>query len=228
MYYWQEDNPQPTIPDTLLDVVYKIECRHLPLDHAYALSSAIQQALPWLQDIPQAGIHLIHGAESGNGWMRPQDATDQPLHLSRRTRMTLRLPTRCVTEAQQLTGKVLDIGGYPLTVGPATIKPLIASSTLFSRYVITDTEDEMALMGMIAQQLQLMGITPRKLLCGKPHSLQTPTQALLTRSVMIADLTPIESISLQHQGIGEGRKLGCGLFIPHKGISAVNATEQLH
>lgn len=137
--------------------------------------------------------------------------------------MTLRLPTHCVPEAQQLTGKTLDIDGYPLTVGTASIKPLVASSTLFSRYVITATEDETTLITMIAQQLQSMGITLRKLLCGKPHSLQTPTRALLTRSVMIADLTPVESITLQHQGIGEGRKLGCGLFIPHKGINAVNA-----
>ncbi len=35
---------------------------------------------------------------------------------------------------------------------------------------------------------------------------------------MIADLEPMEAIRLQEAGIGEGRLMGCGLFVPHKGI----------
>ena len=44
-----------------------------------------KEELPWMVDEPQAGIHLIHGAESGNGWIRPQEP-DALLILSRRTR----------------------------------------------------------------------------------------------------------------------------------------------
>jgi hypothetical protein len=39
---------------------------------------------------------------------------------------------------------------------------------------------------------------------------------------MIADLTSQDSITLQEQGLGEGRKIGCGLFVPHKDIKAVD------
>jgi hypothetical protein len=38
---------------------------------------------------------------------------------------------------------------------------------------------------------------------------------------MVAELKPEEAFELQRRGLGEGRKLGCGLFIPHKGIKAV-------
>jgi len=42
-----------------------------------------------------------------------------------------------------------------------------------------------------------------------------------TRSLMLADLTVEEAVKLQQQGLGADRKLGCGLFIPHKGINPV-------
>jgi len=57
--------------DEVVDAVFAIECRSLPVDHAWALSAAIQAALPWFADEPQAGLHTVHGAASGAGWMRP-------------------------------------------------------------------------------------------------------------------------------------------------------------
>jgi hypothetical protein len=42
---------------------------------------------------------------------------------------------------------------------------------------------------------------------------------------MVAELRPEESITLQQRGIGEHQHLGCGLFIPHKGIREVHDLE---
>ncbi|MES9880712.1 MAG: type I-MYXAN CRISPR-associated protein Cas6/Cmx6 [Sedimenticola sp.] len=39
---------------------------------------------------------------------------------------------------------------------------------------------------------------------------------MTTRSLMVADLSVEDAIHLQEQGIGEGRSMGCGLFIPQK------------
>ena len=80
-----------------------MQCKELPLDHAHALSQTIQQALPWFTDESLAGMHLIHGAESGNGWMRPQEP-DAILSLSKRTRFMLRLPKHRVEDASKLAG----------------------------------------------------------------------------------------------------------------------------
>jgi hypothetical protein len=42
---------------------------------------------------------------------------------------------------------------------------------------------------------------------------------------MIADLDTAASVMLQEKGIGPHRHLGCGIFIPHKGIKAVGEAE---
>jgi len=38
---------------------------------------------------------------------------------------------------------------------------------------------------------------------------------------MLAELTPEESVDIQQSGLGPHRHLGCGLFLPMKGIQAL-------
>lgn len=227
--YWQEKESRQTyqVPDDIVDVAFRIECPRLPLEHAYALSSALHEALPWLADEARAGVHLIHGAESGNGWMRPQDPENEVLHLSRRTRMTLRLPKERVPQAQELTGQELDIAGYRLGVGDASVKLLSASATIFSRYVVDEqAAGEQAFVRSVAEQLQQAGIRVRKMMCGRTHVLKTPDADVLTRSIMIADLEKPDSVRIQELGVGPHRKLGCGLFMAHKGIDPVISADE--
>lgn len=223
--YWQEtkENERYTVPDDIVDVVYNIQCRCLPVDHAYALSRAIAQALPWFAQEPGAGLHTIHVAESGNGWMRP-DQANALLHLSRRTRLMLRLPKHRINDAVDLTGQTLDVAGNSLRVEKSTVKPLSAITTLFARYIVTrDGADEDAFMQEAMAQLNDMGIRPKKMLCGMENIIATPQKAVHTRSLLLADLAVEEAVTLQQQGLGPNRKLGCGLFIPHKGIGAVQS-----
>ena len=62
--YWQEDkqDEKRIVPDDIVDVVYNIACRCLPVDHAFALSQAIHETLPWFADEEHAGMHTIHVA----------------------------------------------------------------------------------------------------------------------------------------------------------------------
>ncbi len=223
--YWQEDTPEQKSesPGEVVDLAFRIDCRALPMDHAQALSQAVRALLPWFDDEPLAGIHLIHGAGSQNGWYRPEETPDAVLHLSRRARMTLRVPIARVAAARGLRGAKLNIGGkHSLVVGEAQVKILDASATLFARYVAaTEDEDEESFVHWVAEELKGMGIRVRKILCGKSHFINISDGRLFTRSVMVADLDREESLRLQHRGIGPHRKLGCGLFIPHKSIAPV-------
>ncbi len=225
---WQERESVHlrTVPDDIVDLAYRIDCPHLPLDHAYVLSQALQQALPWLEKEESAGLHLIHVAGSGNGWMRPENTRNATLQLSKRTRLYLRLPKARVTEAQQLTGQVLDIGGHSLIVGESSIKPLGYSSTLFARYVLTAPEEqEQQFTDRQLDQLETMGVRVKKILCGKHHEFYTPEGEVTVRSLMLAELSFDESIKLQQTGLGPKRRMGLGLFIPHKGIAPVMIEE---
>jgi CRISPR-associated protein Cas6 len=226
--FWQEktsDKPY-VVPDDVVDLAFRIKCKTLPLEHAHALSKALHEPLPWLELEEEAGIHLIHGAESGNGWMRPEDPESELLHLSRRTRMTLRLPKHRIEDARALTGQVLDVAGHPLEVGEGAVRPLVATTTIFARYVIAASGgDEEAFLQDAAKQLGELGIEARKMLCGKSHVLRTPEGKLFTRSLMVADLDVPDAVKLQQTGLGPGRKIGCGLFIPHKGIAPVTSSD---
>jgi CRISPR-associated protein Cas6 len=227
--YWEEnkdENSPYQVSDDVVDLVYSISCKCLPLDHAYAFSSAIRAALPWMDEEPQAGIHLIHGAESGNGWMRPEDPTNELLHLSKRSRMTLRVPKHRVEDAHGLTGEKLDIDGHSLEVGKAKQKLFSTLPTQFACYVVVPEgishEDEAAFIEYAAKELKALDLRIRKLLCGRAHALQHPDGDLYTRSLMLADMDVGEAVTLQQQGIGQFQKIGCGLFLPHKGITAVH------
>jgi hypothetical protein len=82
--------------------------------------------------------------------------------------------------------------------------------------------DEEGFLRWAADTLAARDIRIRKALCGKTTALATPDGPLDTRSLMLAGLKPDESLRLQQQGLGPHRAMGCGLFIPHKGIDAVH------
>jgi CRISPR-associated protein Cas6 len=227
--YWNESTEKKKyiVPDDIVDVAFRINCKCLPLEHAHALSQALHGALPWLESEKQAGVHLIHGAESGNGWMRPEDVENEVLYVSRRTRMTLRLPRERLGDVEALVGKVLDVGGYAVEVGESAVKALTPTSIIFARYVVTDPQqNEESFINMVVAELQQQDVQLRKLLCGKSHSFRTPTETIFTRSLMLADLEIEDAVKLQQLGVGPGRKLGFGLFIPHKGIAAVAGADE--
>ena len=223
--YWEEEKsaPPPEVGDEVVDLVFGIDCRGLPVDHAWDLAQALLDVLPWLADEPAAGVHTIHGAASGNGWVRPENPDDLVL-LSRRSKFSLRVPGHRVEAARVLEGRTLDVGGHALTLKKASQRPLSVLTTLFTRYLASEEglEDEEQLLDWVAAQLRAMDIRPRKLLCGTLHPIKTPQGELQTRSLMIADLEYDESLRLQREGLGPHRLLGCGLFIPHKGIQALD------
>lgn len=228
--FWDEDDKQGPyeVPDDIIDVGFKVICQSLPLEHAHELYSALHEIWPWLNDEPMFGIHQIHGAESGNGWLRPDDTENELLYLSRRARMYVRTPNHRLEEVKNLQSQVLDIAGHTLEIGSSIVKPLSTQSEQFSRYVIVEENEqtETEFLKRVVDELHdKFGIKVRKIMCGKPHTIKVPEGVIQTRSVMIADLEPEIAVKLQQHGIGRGRKLGCGLFLPHKGIKAVGETE---
>jgi CRISPR-associated protein Cas6 len=218
--FWQEerDEEQFVVPDNVVDLIFKIKCRTLPVDHAWALSEAIHQALPWFPEDPQAGLHLIYGAESGNGWERPNDA-EETLYLSRRTPLILRLPKERLGEAAVLTGTTLDIAGNPLEVGESHTRFLGMTTTLYSRHVLSEPEqDEDDFLQQAVSSLHDLGLRFKKILCGRGTRFAAPEGCMETRSLMVAGLSLDDAVTLQELGIGPLRNRGFGLFVPHKTV----------
>ncbi|MEA3639627.1 MAG: type I-MYXAN CRISPR-associated protein Cas6/Cmx6 [Lamprobacter sp.] len=224
--FWQESDPEihPKVPNDVVDVMFPLQhCKSLPVDHAQALANAVLGAVPWLAEEPQAAIHTIHVAGSQNGWERPSRDGEQQLLPSRRTKLGIRIPrARLDALKAALEGSTLEVKGSSFSLGPAKERPLSAEKTLFARYVVAHAdEDEDQFLRRVVSELAQRGIKIRKALCGKTLSLNTATGPVVTRSLMLAELSLDDAIALQQQGIGDHQTLGCGIFLPHKGIEAV-------
>ncbi len=228
--YWQEDEDKGEtyqVPDDVVDLLFKIECKSLPLDHGFALSQQIIQHIPWIKEESQAAIHQIHVAESANGWLRPEDPEKEVLNVSRRTKMTLRMPSNRLDDINALVGKTLDINGHKLKVGSFSTRKLSKLTTIFARYVDTrGSEDESLFLDNMMQLLKQQDIKVKKMMSGKLMSHQTDEGILLTRKLFLSDLDVQESVKLQQNGIGDKQLLGLGIFLPHKGIDAVNKKQE--
>lgn len=214
-------------PGDIVDAVFAISCPSLPVDHAYALSQAIQGALPWFVEEPYAGLHLIHGAGSGSGWTRPE-SPDELLQLSHRVRLTLRLPRHRLEDAAVLIDRTLQVGGWPLRIEGLSAKPLSRITTLFSRGVIFPADDatagdETVFLAAATDELAALDIRNAKPVCGRATRAATPGRTHVARSLMLAGLTREQSLLLQQRGLGSERKLGFGLFIPHKSIDDLHS-----
>jgi CRISPR-associated protein Cas6 len=224
--FWQDDNEeQYTVSDEIVDLVCTIRCRSLPNDHAQALAEALLEHAAWLATDAGAGVHPISIQEAANGWMRPE-GPDELIHLSRRTKLILRAPQQRLADSEELIGKPLEVDGNPFEIQKIETRQLQPSETLFSRYnIVAEGQDEDDFLQAVFDALKAMGISPRKMLPGKGRRLRGPDGVLHTSSLMVAELRPEESITLQQRGIGEHQHLGCGLFIPHKGIREVHDLE---
>lgn len=220
---WEEDveDSEIQVSDDIVDLAFALNSGALPVDHAYALSSAVKEVLPWLESEEEegAGLHLIHGAGTGNGWQRPESA-DDVIYISRRTRLTLRLPRHRIDDARALTGAVLDINGHELRIGKSDVRLLSTLTTIYARYIVADErQDEEAFIQDVVEQLRARGFRIKKALCGRVNRFSLPDGQLFTRSLMLADISVEDSIRLQQEGLGPMRSMGCGLFIPHKSIN---------
>ena len=226
--YWNEDKKteEYQVPDDIIDLSFTIKCQCLPLEHMDALSKSLFEKIPGLEEDPLAGIHPINGAESGNGWERSSDPT-QLIYLSRRQKMTLRLPKEFLTDAEKLAGQTLKVAGYDLELGKTSIKKLSELPTTFCRSILIDSRmDEDDFLRWAFEELKSLDISVRKMMAGKERVVQLPdNRERITRSLMVAELEKEESVRLQQHGMGEGRKLGCGIFMPQKDIKAVNSDD---
>ncbi len=224
---WQEDEnrEQYQVPEAVVDLHFDIRCRELPVDHIHDLASALKDALPWLTEETELGIHEIHLAGSQNGWERPEAGSGQRLILSRRTKLVIRAPKHRADQLQQeMLDLELEVDDCIMVVGKAKVKLLSSQGTLYAHHVALredEIDDEDKFLQRLANELAARDIHIKKALCGKSGEILTPDGSIPTRSIMLADLGPADAVALQEQGLGPHRNLGCGIFLPMKGINEV-------
>jgi CRISPR-associated protein Cas6 len=196
---------------TVVDVSFEVHCERLPRDYGYSLFRALAGQLDWLEEDVLAGVHPLHGTATADG----------NLFLGRRARLMLRLSPERAEQALGLSGARLALGSG-LEIGPGRLRELMPFATVYSHFVSTGTADEAEFLGHAAAQLKAAGL-PESMITGKAHAASTPEGAVRGFSLLLHGLTPKQSLAVQESGLGEGRKIGCGIFVPHKSVIAVGA-----
>lgn len=221
--FWNEDSKAEEayqVPDDIFDLVFRLRGSSLDIDHAFALSEALQRHLG-ADTCSRIGVHGVHLPGSGNGWNRPEQI-DAQLPLSRRARLVIRVRQEDSDAVARITDQTLQLGSQAVDIGASSIRKLSSLGDVYSRAVSCDEEQpEDEFLQDVADQLGAMGIHVNKMICGRSGAIRTGDSVVFTRALLVAGLKPEESVRLQQQGVGEGRLLGCGLFVPHKGIDAV-------
>lgn len=191
----------------MIDLAFPLRGRTLPADHRSRLAAAVEAVLPWLATTPGAGIHrlkLAHGSA-------------QPL-LSPRTRLVLRVPDERVDDARALEGCTLDIDGHAVQVGPGQPRELLPWGTLYAPVVASTSDDEQDFLRRVEDELRQLGLQARAI-SGRLQRLDGG--ALLGFSLMVDGLSAAAADTLLQHGLGGQRRLGCGLFVPHRSAAAV-------
>jgi len=194
---------------TMLDLAFAVEGGPLPRDHRGALAAALEQRLPWLAALAGAGVHRLNVSAGGG----PQ------VLLSNRTRLTLRVPREHTDAARALEGAELAVCHTRLRVGAAQERELLPWGTLYAHVVAAgDGADELAFLQTVEAELAALGV-PGRAICGRHQELESAT--LHGYSLMLDGLSAAGALRLLEAGLGPHRRLGCGLFVPHKSASAV-------
>ena len=226
--FWREADESETrfeVTDEVFDLVFRLRGSKLEIDHAYELCEALRSHFK-ADTYARIGIHGVRMAGSGNGWNRPQQ-TDTEMPLSRRARLAIRLHRGDYDEVAAISDQTLQLGRLPLEIGEGSIRKLSSMASLHARAVCCDPDQsEPDFLAQVAVDLQRLNINVTRMICGRSGEIRSNGGSLFTRALLVADLKPEESVCLQQQGLGEARLLGCGLFVPHRGIDPVYTAQE--
>ena len=186
-----------------VDLAFRLTGSKVPVDHGYALYSAINRIVPEIHEAKNIGVHPIRGTYSGNG----------ELMLRESSRLVLRMESERIGEFLNLAGKKLELGTYGLRVGIPDVRLLRPCVSLYSRIVTIKGFMELkAFMEAARRQLERMGATG-ELKLGERRTLGIKDKQVVGFEVSATELNAESSLKLQESGIGGRRHMGCGMFV---------------
>jgi CRISPR-associated protein Cas6 len=189
------------------DFAFAVSGDRIDADYPSALHRALAAALPWLDHESQAGIHPMRGLTPCEG----------RLMVGGRTRVVLRAPIQRARHARLMNAPRRC---PPCWIGRVSMRELLAYPVLHARLVVTGAEVEAEFVADVERGVAELDLDC-EMIVGRRGELQTDAGRLVGFSLMLHGLSAAGSLRAQELGLGRHRKLGCGLFVPHKSIAAV-------
>lgn len=189
-----------------VDLAFKLMGTKIPVDHGYALFSAINRIAPEMHDATDIGLHPIRGQFDGNGC----------LMLLSGSRLIVRVQDDRIHEFLKLAGKALDVDGHRLRIGVPEVCALRPAVALVARLVTIKGFMEVEKF-IEAAQRQLEAIDVKAALhISERRTFRIKDKQVVGFEVLVSELDAEGSIKLQEIGIGGRRRMGCGIFVPFR------------
>jgi CRISPR-associated protein Cas6 len=199
----------------MIDLSFVLVGTTIPLDHGYALFSALCRVVPQLHGDTKVGVHPIRGRQTAPG----------VLSLTERSRLRIRLSAENVAPYIAFAGKQIELDGHRLQVGIPQVEGLVPAANVASRLVtFRNALTPESFMDHVRGELERMVVsaTPELVLSSRPKYAGQPVRRVLSikdkrvigYSMRVVALTAPESLCLQEAGIGGRRRFGAGLFVP--------------
>ena len=189
-----------------IDLAFRLMGNTVPVDHGYALYSAISRLIPALHEARDVGVHPIRGRYQGDG----------ELVLVPSSRLILRVSDRRIPSYLPLAGKVLDLDGHHLRVGVPEMRALRPAAMLYARLAtVKGFMEPEAFLDAAKRQIQEMGVAA-DLQVGERRTFRVKDKQVVGFGLIADHLTQEGSVRLQEVGIGGRRRMGCGVFVPRR------------
>lgn len=190
----------------MIDLAFKLMGTRIPVDHGYALYSAINRIVSELHDAKDIGVHPVRGRFDGNGC----------LVLSPASRLIVRTPDERIREFLKLAGKSLEVDGHRFRIRVPEVRALRPAAALYARLVtIKGFMEPEQFLDAARRQLETMCATA-KLQLGERRTFRVKDKQVVGFEMLATELAAEDSIKLQEVGIGGRRRMGCGVFVPFR------------
>lgn len=188
---------------SVIDLVYPARGGGVPLDHGYALFSALSHRLPGLHERKDVGIFNLRGTR----------ASGKSLLVGHGT-LRVRCPTEALPVWLPLGGAALEVGGGEVTLGAPRVFPLEAPVSLSSRLVtFKNAVDDASFRSAVQRTLTALECEAT-VHVGRRRVVRIAGKKVIGYGLTLSNLSACASVTLQEQGMGGRRHMGCGLFLP--------------
>jgi CRISPR-associated protein Cas6 len=199
-----------------VDIVFPLCGDDVPIDHGYALYSALSHVVAAFHDSASA---IRFGPILGD------PVSDGLLRLNAGSRLRLRLPGNRIREALPLAGRRLVVAGHPVRVGVPAVAALAPAGTLFSRLVTFKNAEEpdqfLATARTKVAEAGLRGEPSLPLVLNGQRAgeyrrrvVRVKGCAIVGYALLVSGLSDSDSLRLQEIGLGGRTRMGCGFFMP--------------
>lgn len=186
-----------------VDLAFRLTGTKLPVDHGYALYSALSRILPEIHEAKNIGVHPIRGTYCGKGELMLRDSS----------RLLIRMESERIGEFLKLAGKMLEINSHTLRVGIPEVRLLRPRASLYSRLVtIKGFMEPETFLKSVQRQLEKLGVEA-EIQVGERRTLRVKDKQVVGFEVAGEGLDAEDSLRLQETGLGGRRHMGCGVFL---------------